>query len=88
MNKALSLPLLQLVFLEFFEALLSFAFISVTDQMTRSCLSPPNDDFSESKLGSSCTATNKVTSNMLEFRARNGFTLEWLTHPQNYPGLL
>ncbi|XP_045040951.2 radial spoke head 10 homolog B isoform X2 [Desmodus rotundus] len=50
---------LELVFLEFFEALLSFAFISVTDQMTRSCLSPPNDDFSESKLGSSCTATNK-----------------------------
>ncbi|XP_045676052.1 radial spoke head 10 homolog B-like isoform X3 [Phyllostomus hastatus] len=49
----------MLVFLEFFEALLSFAFIYVTDQMTRSCLSSPNDNFPESKYGSTCMATNK-----------------------------
>ncbi|KAM5301962.1 radial spoke head 10 homolog B isoform 2-T3 [Glossophaga mutica] len=51
--------MLKLVFLEFFEALLSFAFIYVTDQRTRSCLSSPNDDLTESKHGSTCMATNK-----------------------------
>ncbi|XP_053512960.1 radial spoke head 10 homolog B isoform X2 [Artibeus jamaicensis] len=50
---------LELVFLEFFEALLSFAFIYVTDQTTRSCVSSPNDGFMESKHGSVCMATNK-----------------------------
>ncbi|XP_036913730.1 radial spoke head 10 homolog B2-like isoform X2 [Sturnira hondurensis] len=50
---------LELVFLEFFEALLSFAFIYVTDQMTRSCASSPNDGFTEGKHGSVCMAANK-----------------------------
>ncbi|KAF6082824.1 hypothetical protein HJG60_016695 [Phyllostomus discolor] len=52
---------LELVFLEFFEALLSFAFIYVTD-LNRSCLSSPNDDFPESKHGSTCVPTNKNRS--------------------------
>ncbi|KAM5213695.1 radial spoke head 10 homolog B isoform 2-T5 [Hipposideros larvatus] len=43
---------LELVFLEFFEALLSFAFISVTDQMTKSCLNFPNDDSCGNRHGS------------------------------------
>ncbi|XP_042778474.1 radial spoke head 10 homolog B isoform X2 [Panthera leo] len=43
---------LELVFLEFFEALLSFALISVTDQMTKSYLNFLNDDLPGNKHGS------------------------------------
>ncbi|XP_074170034.1 radial spoke head 10 homolog B isoform X6 [Rhinolophus sinicus] len=53
---------LELVFLEFFEALLSFAFISVTDQVTKSCLNFPNDDSSGNKHGSTYTVTNQHRS--------------------------
>ncbi|XP_032951988.1 radial spoke head 10 homolog B isoform X3 [Rhinolophus ferrumequinum] len=53
---------LELVFMEFFEALLSFAFISVTDQMTKSCLNFPNDDSSGNKHGSSYTVTSQHRS--------------------------
>ncbi|XP_044931052.1 radial spoke head 10 homolog B2 isoform X2 [Mustela putorius furo] len=42
----------ELVFLEFFEALLSFALISVTEQMTKTYLNLPNDDLSGNKHGS------------------------------------
>lgn len=49
----------QLVFLEFFEALLSFALISVTEQMTKAYLNLPNDDLSGNKHGSPYT-TNQV----------------------------
>ncbi|XP_037671000.1 radial spoke head 10 homolog B isoform X4 [Choloepus didactylus] len=54
---------LELVFLEFFEALLSFALISVTDQMTKSYLNVPNDDVSGTKFGSAHTALNQSTQN-------------------------
>ncbi|XP_029804067.1 radial spoke head 10 homolog B-like isoform X2 [Suricata suricatta] len=43
---------LELVFLEFFEALLSFALISVTDQMTKSYLNFLNDNLPGDKHGS------------------------------------
>lgn len=57
----------QLVFLEFFEALLCFAHISVPDQTTKSCLNFPNDDISGNKFGSTYMMTNQVTDNVLEF---------------------
>ncbi|KAM5213697.1 radial spoke head 10 homolog B isoform 4-T7 [Hipposideros larvatus] len=53
---------LELVFLEFFEALLSFAFISVTDQMTKSCLNFPNDDSCGNRHGSTYMVTNQHRS--------------------------
>ncbi|KAM8764578.1 radial spoke head 10 homolog B [Rhynchonycteris naso] len=53
---------LELVFLEFFEALLSFAFISVTDRMTKSSISFPNDDFPGNKPGRSSRTENKNRS--------------------------
>ncbi|XP_066129458.1 radial spoke head 10 homolog B-like [Saccopteryx bilineata] len=53
---------LELVFLEFFEALLSFAFISVTDRMTKSSISFPNDDFTVNKPGRSSRTENKNRS--------------------------
>ncbi|XP_054439430.1 radial spoke head 10 homolog B-like [Pteronotus mesoamericanus] len=53
---------LELVFLEFFEALLSFAFIYVTDQMARSYLSFQNNYFTGEELGSTYMATNKNRS--------------------------
>ncbi|XP_038395398.1 radial spoke head 10 homolog B isoform X5 [Canis lupus familiaris] len=43
---------LELVFLEFFEALLSFALISVTEQMIKEYLNFPNEDLSGNKHGS------------------------------------
>lgn len=43
---------LELVFLEFFEALLSFSLISVTDERAKSYSNFPNDDLSESKCRS------------------------------------
>ncbi|KAB1263194.1 Radial spoke head 10-like protein B [Camelus dromedarius] len=52
---------LELVFLEFFEALLCFAHISVPDQTTKSCLNFPNDDISGNKFGSTYMMTNQST---------------------------
>ncbi|XP_054549658.1 radial spoke head 10 homolog B isoform X2 [Talpa occidentalis] len=43
---------LELVFLEFFEALLSFAFISVTDKMTMSYSNILNEHLSSKRIGS------------------------------------
>ncbi|XP_076996689.1 radial spoke head 10 homolog B isoform X2 [Tamandua tetradactyla] len=54
---------LELVFLEFFEALLSFALISVTDQMTKSYLNVPNDDVSGTKYGSIHAVLNQSSQN-------------------------
>ncbi|XP_062944363.1 radial spoke head 10 homolog B [Cynocephalus volans] len=54
---------LELVFLEFFEALLSFALICVTDQMTKSYLNVPNDDLSGNKHGSIYTLVNQNIQN-------------------------
>ncbi|XP_032315926.1 radial spoke head 10 homolog B isoform X2 [Camelus ferus] len=51
---------LELVFLEFFEALLCFAHISVPDQTTKSCLNFPNDDISGNKFGSTYMMTNQL----------------------------
>nr|KAF6481902.1 radial spoke head 10-like protein B [Molossus molossus] len=53
---------LELVFLEFFEALLSFASICATDQMTKSYLSFPNDDFTGYRPGITCMTTHKNRS--------------------------
>ncbi|XP_023388540.1 radial spoke head 10 homolog B [Pteropus vampyrus] len=52
----------QLVFLEFFEALLRFAFISVTDQTSNSYLNFPSDVLSGNKQGNTSTATNQNRS--------------------------
>ncbi|XP_070270444.1 radial spoke head 10 homolog B [Myotis yumanensis] len=53
---------LELVFLEFFEALLSFASISVTDQMTKSHVSVLCDDFTGNRAGISYLPTDKNRS--------------------------
>ncbi|KAK1343586.1 hypothetical protein QTO34_016366 [Cnephaeus nilssonii] len=53
---------LELVFLEFFEALLSFASISVTDQMTTSHLSVLRDDFPANRAGITHMPTHKNRS--------------------------
>ncbi|KAF3813889.1 hypothetical protein GH733_017921 [Mirounga leonina] len=50
----------ELVFLEFFEALLSFALISVTEQMIKTYLNLPNDDLSGSKHGSSYMTNQNI----------------------------
>lgn len=62
------------MFLEFFEALLSFSSISVTDQMTKSHVSVLRDDFTGNRAGIAYLPTDKV-----EFGARGGFILEWVT---------
>uniref|UniRef100_A0A2K6RQL6 Radial spoke head 10 homolog B n=1 Tax=Rhinopithecus roxellana TaxID=61622 RepID=A0A2K6RQL6_RHIRO len=49
----------ELVFLEFFEALLSFAFICVTDQMTKSYANVPTDDVSGNKHETIYTILNQ-----------------------------
>lgn len=54
---------LELVFLEFFEALLSFAFIIVADQASKSCVTSPNDDLPGNKLGSTFLMENQNTQN-------------------------
>ncbi|XP_059933728.1 radial spoke head 10 homolog B isoform X3 [Mesoplodon densirostris] len=54
---------LELVFLEFFEALLSFALISVTNQSTKFYLNFPNDDLSGNEAGSTYTMINQNTQN-------------------------
>ncbi|XP_024601212.1 radial spoke head 10 homolog B2 isoform X2 [Neophocaena asiaeorientalis asiaeorientalis] len=54
---------LELVFLEFFEALLSFALISVTNQSTKFYLNFPNDDSSGNKAGITYTKINQNTQN-------------------------
>nr|XP_028700962.1 radial spoke head 10 homolog B2 isoform X2 [Macaca mulatta] len=51
--------MLKLVFLEFFEALLSFAFICVTDQMTKSYANVPTDDVSGNKQETIYTILNQ-----------------------------
>lgn len=51
----------QLVFLEFFEALLSFSFISFTDRKTNSYLNFPCDALPGHKQGNIYAATNQVT---------------------------
>lgn len=53
---------LELVFLEFFEALLSFAAITVTNQITKSHGSFQNYDFSKNKLGTTYMTANKNRS--------------------------
>ncbi|XP_045731776.1 radial spoke head 10 homolog B-like [Mirounga angustirostris] len=50
----------ELVFLEFFEALLSFALISVTEQMIKTYLNLPNDDLSGNKHGSSYMTNQNI----------------------------
>ncbi|XP_066868479.1 radial spoke head 10 homolog B-like isoform X2 [Kogia breviceps] len=55
--------MLKLVFLEFFEALLGFALISVTNQSTKFCVNLPNDDSSGNKAGSIYTMINQNTQN-------------------------
>ncbi|XP_008580527.1 PREDICTED: radial spoke head 10 homolog B isoform X2 [Galeopterus variegatus] len=59
---------LELVFLEFFEALLSFALICVTDQMTKSYLNVPNDDLSGNKHGSIYTLVNQIRKSLSDER--------------------
>ncbi|XP_027628318.1 radial spoke head 10 homolog B2 isoform X2 [Tupaia chinensis] len=54
---------LELVFLEFFEALLSFALTCVTDQMTKSYLNVLSDDWSGNKHGSIHTLINQIIQN-------------------------
>uniref|UniRef100_A0A5G2QN75 Radial spoke head 10 homolog B2 n=1 Tax=Sus scrofa TaxID=9823 RepID=A0A5G2QN75_PIG len=61
---------LELVFLEFFEALLSFAFIIVADQASKSCVTSPNDDLPGNKLGSTFLMENQVAVNTLDFRPK------------------
>lgn len=58
--------LFQLVFLEFFEALLSFALISVPEPATKFCSDFPNDDLSVNKAGSTDPMTAQVTDKSLE----------------------
>ncbi|XP_014405875.1 PREDICTED: radial spoke head 10 homolog B [Myotis brandtii] len=53
---------LELVFLEFFEALLSFASISVTDQMAKSHVSVLRDDFTRNRAGIAYLPTDKNRS--------------------------
>ncbi|XP_064232511.1 radial spoke head 10 homolog B isoform X2 [Aotus nancymaae] len=53
----------ELVFLEFFEALLSFAFICVTDQMTKSYANVPGDDVSGNKHENIYTILKQDTQN-------------------------
>ncbi|XP_035138678.1 radial spoke head 10 homolog B isoform X5 [Callithrix jacchus] len=53
----------ELVFLEFFEALLSFAFICVTDQMTKSYANVPGDDVSGNKYENIYTILNQDAQN-------------------------
>nr|XP_054511454.1 radial spoke head 10 homolog B isoform X9 [Pan troglodytes]XP_054511478.1 radial spoke head 10 homolog B2 isoform X10 [Pan troglodytes] len=53
----------ELVFLEFFEALLSFAFICVTDQMTKSYTNVPADDVSGNKHETIYTILNQDAPN-------------------------
>ncbi|XP_054213574.1 radial spoke head 10 homolog B isoform X3 [Homo sapiens] len=53
----------ELVFLEFFEALLSFAFICVTDQMTKSYTNVPADDVSGNKHETIYTILNQDAQN-------------------------
>lgn len=76
MSKTLYFLIFQLVFLEFFETLLSFASISVSDQMTKSYVKCPNDDLSGNKHGSTYMVTNPVASNNLEF-TEQGMVLFW-----------
>ncbi|XP_065779865.1 radial spoke head 10 homolog B isoform X4 [Muntiacus reevesi] len=54
---------LELVFLEFFEALLSFALISVPEPATKFCSDFPNDDLSVNKAGSTYPVTAQNTQN-------------------------
>ncbi|CAK6446376.1 unnamed protein product [Pipistrellus nathusii] len=53
---------LELVFLEFFEALLSFATFSVTDQMSKSYFSILHDDFPANRVGITHMPTRKNRS--------------------------
>ncbi|KAK2117133.1 hypothetical protein P7K49_004019 [Saguinus oedipus] len=53
----------ELVFLEFFEALLSFAFIYITDQMTKSYANVPGDDVSGNKYENIYTILNQDAQN-------------------------
>ncbi|XP_030651441.1 radial spoke head 10 homolog B2-like [Nomascus leucogenys] len=53
----------ELVFLEFFEALLSFAFICVTDQVTKSYTNVPTDDVSGNKHETIYTILNQDAQN-------------------------
>uniref|UniRef100_A0A8C3WEL5 Radial spoke head 10 homolog B n=1 Tax=Catagonus wagneri TaxID=51154 RepID=A0A8C3WEL5_9CETA len=54
---------LELVFLEFFEALLSFALITVTDQASKCYVNSPNDDLPGNKLGGTYIMENQNTQN-------------------------
>uniref|UniRef100_A0A8C6DSV4 Radial spoke head 10 homolog B2 n=1 Tax=Moschus moschiferus TaxID=68415 RepID=A0A8C6DSV4_MOSMO len=54
---------LELVFLEFFEALLSFALICVPEPAIKFCSDFPNDDLSVNKAGSTCPVTAQNTQN-------------------------
>ncbi|XP_006859819.1 PREDICTED: radial spoke head 10 homolog B2 [Chrysochloris asiatica] len=54
---------LELVFLEFFEALLSFAIVSVTDQMTKSYINVPNEEQSANRYGSAQALANQSAHN-------------------------
>jgi hypothetical protein len=76
MSEALCFLLFQLVFLEFFEALLSFALCCVPDQMTKSTLNVAYDDLSGNKQGSIYTTISQVTNTTLEF-TKQGIVLCW-----------
>ncbi|KAL1286788.1 RSPH10B [Ovibos moschatus] len=54
---------LELVFLEFFEALLSFALICVPEPATKFCSDFPDDDLSVNKAGSTYPVTAQDTQN-------------------------
>ncbi|XP_005397957.1 PREDICTED: radial spoke head 10 homolog B isoform X1 [Chinchilla lanigera] len=54
---------LELVFLEFFEALVSFSLTFVPDQKTKLSLSVPCDDVSGNRIGSTHTLTNQNPHN-------------------------
>ncbi|XP_006889690.1 PREDICTED: radial spoke head 10 homolog B2 [Elephantulus edwardii] len=61
---------LELVFLEFFEALLSFALVSITDQMTRSYTNTANEELSANKYGSILCSQNLQTQSQSALGSR------------------
>ncbi|KAK7812903.1 hypothetical protein U0070_001011 [Myodes glareolus] len=65
---------LELVFLEFFEALLCFSLCCIFDRMTRSYLKVPYDDATGNRYGSIHTTLNQVTDNMSNHRSPSAIT--------------
>ncbi|KAM7331638.1 hypothetical protein ACRRTK_008346 [Alexandromys fortis] len=65
---------LELVFLEFFEALLCFSLCCIFDRITRSYLKVPYDDATGNRYGSVHTILNQVTANMSNHRSPSAIT--------------